>query len=872
MNELTVWVSQWHPGLVIGGSAFVFIFILLCLWELSIRSRFKKIIREAEAVSSGRAGSEKKLKPVSPLVLRLHVRWLERLAKKKKIPIMQIFDFREPWLDKFKSEKRRKDLLRLVDFYPEYSLFPCFEVCLRHKGRGEDFRKILGSRTQEESFFLLKKLAASCGGRDFDSGAAKELLSAYVNSLQELSGDSDWTIRDFAVSILLHDDDPRSHRLLWEAMGDAHAHIRSAAAKGFRPPQEDRERLFTILFALFLNDPSIEVRKAAKARLTAEFADLYKLGPDTLKGENVFHVIDLLDTTSKEDENLALFYLDDSDPEICLSSARFLEAAGTLKRLLLSVDFGDREMFLRTKKRLEKSASVNILGFLSELKNTDNPASLMLAGKLLTKSGDRSLIASLTEKTFTLVSADKLTAELLELYQTSLQCIKARGNLDSVLLLKDELKKQAKAEALRALIWESIPPSFEEFFIADMILVLQEGNTGPEESFRAAWKNFSASVSVPPLLDLLKSGTDLPLSQKRLALEILGDLQIPGLLQTILESLPSVPGDQIPQLCALLSSLDEKQFLLRAGNLLRSVDSVIRSAVLKGLTSGGKKEYLKEIREALNDADPDVRLAAFTSLSEYDEAKILNTNAVKLLRDPVERVRTGVALALGKVGSEATIEELKNLILSKKEAASVRNAGILGLGESPLSGSIDVLLEGAELWLSSDMSVNEFFTRALMRKNDKRQIQYLIEKFKDGNVPARNLIASALTGMGASGESILMDLLNEDIASLKPVICQALEESGIVDIFIRQLGSREPALRREAAGKLAAIGTAKAFRGIVQAARDPSPEIRVLVTKALESLNTPAGTGILKELESDPDKRVRKYTAWAMERIKAKSL
>jgi HEAT repeat protein len=51
------------------------------------------------------------------------------------------------------------------------------------------------------------------------------------------------------------------------------------------------------------------------------------------------------------------------------------------------------------------------------------------------------------------------------------------------------------------------------------------------------------------------------------------------------------------------------------------------------------------------------------------------------------------------------------------------------------------------------------------------------------------------------------------------------------------------------------------------AARDPDQEVRVLVVKALEKLNTPQGRDILERLKEDPDKRIRKYTHWALERL-----
>jgi HEAT repeat protein len=58
---------------------------------------------------------------------------------------------------------------------------------------------------------------------------------------------------------------------------------------------------------------------------------------------------------------------------------------------------------------------------------------------------------------------------------------------------------------------------------------------------------------------------------------------------------------------------------------------------------------------------------------------------------------------------------------------------------------------------------------------------------------------------------------------------------------------------------------------MVLASRDPDDEVRVKVTRALERLNSESGNEILEELKNDPDKRIRKYTLWALERITAKN-
>ena len=71
---------------------------------------------------------------------------------------------------------------------------------------------------------------------------------------------------------------------------------------------------------------------------------------------------------------------------------------------------------------------------------------------------------------------------------------------------------------------------------------------------------------------------------------------------------------------------------------------------------------------------------------------------------------------------------------------------------------------------------------------------------------------------------------------------------------------------------MARVGSRSAFRGIVLAARDPDEQVRVQVIKALEKLATAEGKELLEDLQNDPDRKVRTYTAWAMERLEAKSI
>ena len=101
-----------------------------------------------------------------------------------------------------------------------------------------------------------------------------------------------------------------------------------------------------------------------------------------------------------------------------------------------------------------------------------------------------------------------------------------------------------------------------------------------------------------------------------------------------------------------------------------------------------------------------------------------------------------------------------------------------------------------------------------------------------------------------------------------PVHCVALASR---PVWLR-FAHRNPAVRKKAAEFLMKAGTKAAFRGIILAAKDPDEEVRIQVVKALDQMNSPNGLPILEELKNDPDKRVKRYTLWAMERYEAKKL
>jgi HEAT repeat protein len=229
----------------------------------------------------------------------------------------------------------------------------------------------------------------------------------------------------------------------------------------------------------------------------------------------------------------------------------------------------------------------------------------------------------------------------------------------------------------------------------------------------------------------------------------------------------------------------------------------------------------------------------------------------------VERVRLAAAACLGQCGNPAAMEMLKTIMADPYETRGVKQNIITGLGMSHGPESLKLLTDLLE-------GLDEFrmeLAGALCRRTSKKDILQLVEIFKDAAPALRERLIPVFRDQGEQAEPEILNLLKDEVASLKPWLARILEETGYVEKTIRRLSHRDIRVRREAALLLSLLDTLPGFRGLVMAARDPDQEVRVLVVKALEKLNSPQGREILEQLKEDPDKRIRKYTHWALERL-----
>ncbi|MFW6290778.1 MAG: HEAT repeat domain-containing protein [Spirochaetota bacterium] len=455
-----------------------------------------------------------------------------------------------------------------------------------------------------------------------------------------------------------------------------------------------------------------------------------------------------------------------------------------------------------------------------------------------------------------------------EIYARTVEAIGKRGTEEAQRLLAREITRRVdQPELLRASL-SGVPEGHDQVYAPTLLAALRDPDFPERDALRAACTRLDAPLVLSTCIDIITAGRDANPHRVRIdALMTLGELGLPYTLQDILEHLPILPVETAREFTALLNAQQPRELERKVAKLLDSVDGSIRAAVISALPATGKKTFLNQIKAALGDADPDVRIAAAWSLVDYEETRALN-QAAGMLRDPVERVRESVAHALAVGGGKTALDALREALVDENEVDVVKRGAIRGLGASDQPDAVDILVDVLE----ADDELAEEATDALAGKARGASVRRLVERFKDAGPELRDRITGVFTRMGEHGEPVVREVLEEEIESLRPLLAEILETTGYVENRIRLLSNRDPRIRRDAADFLAKVGSEAAFRGIVLAARDPDSQVRVQVTKALERLASEDGKEILHALENDPDRKIRKYTHWALERLEAKSM
>jgi len=847
--------------ILIASPVVLILLVLFLLWFIQTRIFKFRLRRVANA--QDRQESEKAVstfvKYYPPEKLVRYSRRMERYSRQVGPEVVRKIGLTDKWIQKItlSSLPTAVDLRRVLLYCPPSSVFKVYLAAEEHPRLRRVMKEWIDRDGEEK---VIRFLSEACRGEDFEPDYGKSFLEKNGALLRELTGEPEWYARYFAYKILIHNKEELTLRSLEAGLLDPHPLVRKILTENFTA---GREKIWEMLWDKLLHDPVYEVRETARKRITREFMDLYSLKDKKINVEETFRILEQLDPNSQEDKSFAMSILQSDNKELRYPAAVFLEKCGVLSSYLAKNTLDDPVHIENSIRILKDAMEVKVSGFMTDYPSGDGAPLLVVAKVLAGTNGPYEIINLLAKKVFGFFGNKKIEPSNREIYIKTLEAISAKGNIRSYEIFAEELSRREGDPAFLELLLPRIPIKAELIFPFVLFRFLKNVNFSAREELVKTLGNFNPDIVLPEIFHILNSDrSKFPHIIRISALKILGLLRLPFCLQRILESLPTFKEEETKEFAALFLDYPKEIFEDKARTLLASPDARIRASIISILPVVKNDSFMKEIRTALKDVDPDVRVAAIKSLLEFGEIKLLNQET-SMLHDPVERVRLATAEVIARHGNEVAIEILKNITVDPNETEVVKMGVIAGLGQAANAEGIPILVSV----LDSQEEFRELAEKALSNRTTKRDITQLIEIFKDAEPQLREKLIPVFKRQGKKAEPSIVEILKDEVASFKPYLVKILEETGYVDEAKRQLSNRNVEVRREAAALLSLMDTLPAFRGLVMAAKDPDQEVRVCVVKALEKLKSSQSYDFLEKLKEDPDSRVRKYTHWALERL-----
>ena len=738
------------------------------------------------------------------------------------------------------------------------SMFKAYLTAERHPLLRGVFKSFMKSGEEEK---VIRFIAESCKGENFEPVFGKSFLKGNGPLIRELTGEPEWHTRYFAYKLLIHDDESITQRSLEAGLNDSHPLIRKILTETF--DKGVRHKVWQLLWDKLIHDPVFEVRATAKKRVKKEFMDMYTLMDKKLNAEESFRLLELLDPNSQEDKSFATAMLQTDSKEHQYPAAVFLQKCGVLALYLKRNMLEDPVNIKNSIQLLRKAMDVNVSGFLAEYSPGDG-APLIVAANLLAKTnGLHESVYYLAKKVFTFCSNKKAEPAYREIYTKAIEAIAAGGSVKSYELLAGELSRRENDPAFLEMLIPRLTAK-AELILSPLLFRFLENDKFPlRDQLVKVLGTFSPDIVLPEIFHILNRGREkFPHIVRISALVMLGQMHLPFCFQRMLESLPTLTAEETEAFARLVAHYPRDVFEDKVRALLASPDAQIRTSIITILPIVKNDSFMKELQAALKDVDPDVRITAIKSLLGFGEIKLLNQEA-SMLRDPVERVRRATVEVIARHGNQAEIEILKNIMADPNETGDVKSGVIDGLGQAVNAEGIPLLVSV----LDTQEEFREQAVKALSMRTSKRDLTQLVEIFRDAEPQLREKIIPIFKTQGRNAELNILEILKEEVRSVKPYLVKILEETGYIEEAKRRLSNRDAEVRREAAMSLSLMDTLPAFRGLVMAAKDPDHEVRICVVRALEKLKDSKNYDFLEKLKQDPDSRVRKYTNWALERL-----
>ncbi len=690
----------------------------------------------------------------------------------------------------------------------------------------------------------------------------KKLLFPWEDTLLLFSSTSSPRLRKQAYAILLWSDSPKAVRMVWEGLSDSHAEIRALIARWF--VSADRQKLYNRLFRMYLTDPVWEVRKTARQRIRKDFADLFSVSPDNLTKVEKIHCIELLEKDSVMDHDLAYRFLLENDPGIALNASMYLEQEGCLDKLIRKASLSDMEDFNRRRDLLNASSRCGINSFLDKPENFHSKGSYCMAMELMESGG----ISRIPEKLIASTMAiQEKSPYLYTIKKTAILNLLKLTSKESFALLQKILQEQKNNKEYLKVIFHHIPAESALKIYGDLIHFLKDETFSCDGELIRSFKRLPLSFSLRDMHEIVRNSENSPRVRKR-ALSVLCHYNEKSTILFILENLSLFSRAEMEELGINASRWSREDFLELAEIIFTLSDGSARNALMSLLAVSQISRFIPQMEEALSDADPRTRIVAVESLSRLQSTGSLE-KIVPLLSDPEEAVRAETAGDLILWNREETFTELHQILYDENETEEVCRTIIDAWGAGR---NIKALSELVPL-IEKKPELEESIHHALKNKGTPEEIRIILEYFKTGTPALRkSLTEYFISASEPLEEQLLLFLRDPDATGLHKTVSHILEETGYVDLCINRLKNRKKETRKLAAEELILINTKKAWRGLVPAVKDINREIRILAIRAMVKLKDQDNEKILEELMADPDRKVQKFTLWALEKIEAGKL
>lgn len=287
---------------------------------------------------------------------------------------------------------------------------------------------------------------------------------------------------------------------------------------------------------------------------------------------------------------------------------------------------------------------------------------------------------------------------------------------------------------------------------------------------------------------------------------------------------------------------------------IKSKDPKARRRAVVELAAAGQPIHADQVAAALEDAEPEVRVAAAQALGTFADDRVLSP-LISALKDRKPEVRAAAVNSLRQLGDARAVGHLVLMLKDfnhtvRWQAAAALNA----LGWRP-GNNAEFVMRSVALGQHEDAAVH-----------GPEAVEMLIQALEDRTCPRRHAAAAAL-GKTADSRAVppLEAALNDEDRLVRVAAIEALSQMGnsqSASALLNLLKDGDAHVRATAIDALGRMGDARVVDHIAESLlQDSSWDVRKLSVEALGRVKDERTTQLLWQALKDPDHDVRQTAA-----------